>query len=30
MGEEEGIAKHGRGGRDSKTWERRGIAKHGR
>jgi hypothetical protein len=29
-GEEGGIAKQGRGGRDSKTWERRGIAKHGR
>jgi hypothetical protein len=27
MGEEEGIAKHGRGGRDSKTWERRGDSK---
>jgi hypothetical protein len=23
MGEEGGIAKHGRGGRDSKTWEMR-------
>jgi hypothetical protein len=30
MGEEGGIAKNGRGGRDSKTRKRRGIAKHRR